>query len=88
MKKERFVTEKYLDKKLEEQAKIIIEAVNFGFDRNRKEHLKFEEKIDMTRTLLDGYVKAQEDFREEFKIMKHKMSKIEKVIKDKLGVEI
>ncbi|MBI4708697.1 MAG: hypothetical protein HY764_00640 [Candidatus Portnoybacteria bacterium] len=47
-----------------------------------------EKKIDQTWGLIDGYVKAQEDFREEFKIMKYKMTQVEKVIKAKLGVEI
>jgi phosphoenolpyruvate synthase/pyruvate phosphate dikinase len=47
-----------------------------------------EKKIDQTWGLIDGYVKSQEDFKEEFKIMKHKMTKIEKVIKLKLGIDI
>jgi hypothetical protein len=45
-----------------------------------------EKKIDQAWTLIDGYVKAQEDFREEFKIMKYKMTQMEKIIKTKLGV--
>ncbi|MDD5589854.1 MAG: hypothetical protein PHQ47_01615 [Candidatus Portnoybacteria bacterium] len=47
-----------------------------------------EKKIDQTWNLIDGYVKSQEDFREEFKTMKHKMTQIQKIIKSKLGVEI
>jgi hypothetical protein len=60
--------------------------------KDPKEHLPFnqriEKKIDETLRLLDGYVKSQEDFKQEFEIMKYKVSKIKEVIKEKLGVEI
>ena len=37
---------------------------------------------------LDGYVKAQEDFKQEFVIMKEEIRQIKQVFKQKLGVEI
>lgn len=55
---------------------------------NEKRFDGLEKKIDQSWGLIDGYVKAQEDFRDEFKVMKHRMSQIEKVIKNKLGVTI
>ena len=89
------VTREYFERVLDEHSNSIIEAVNFGFENintklgdNKEEHERIEKKMNQSWTIMDGYVKAQEDFREEFKIMKHKMSKIEKVIKLKLGVEI
>jgi len=39
-------------------------------------------------SLLDGYVKSNEDFKEEFYIMRTEVGEIKKVIKEKLGVEI
>lgn len=84
--------EKILDKALEKQAKTILDGVNFSFENfreeNKKEHKRLEDKIDETRSLIDGYVKDQEDFKQEFEIIKYKNGKIEKVIKDKLKVEI
>jgi len=89
MKKEGLITEKYLDKRLSEHAKAIVEAVDDVLQRRlEKIEEKLSKDINNVQTLIDGYVKAQEDFREEFKIMKHKMSKVEKVIKEKLGIEI
>jgi hypothetical protein len=43
---------------------------------------------DATYELLDGYVKSQEDFKQEFEIVKYKIGKIEKVLKEELGVEL
>ena len=54
----------------------------------RKINSNLEKKIDDTKTLLDGYVNAQEGFKQEFEIVKYRQSKVEKVIKSKLGVEI
>lgn len=53
---------------------------------NGKRFDEIEKKIDQSWGLIDGYVKAQEDFRDEFKIMKHKMNQMEKIIESKLGV--
>jgi hypothetical protein len=40
------------------------------------------------QTLIDGYVNAQEDFKQEFVIMKEEINQIKKVIKEKMGLEI
>lgn len=55
---------------------------------NEKRFDAIEKKIDQSWSIMDGYVKAQEDFREEFKIMKYKMTQMEKIIKTKLGVAL
>ncbi|KKS65784.1 MAG: hypothetical protein UV40_C0014G0015 [Parcubacteria group bacterium GW2011_GWA1_42_7] len=89
------ITKGYLDKSLKEYTETIIEVMDFGFEKNKKEHEEMrkinsnlEKKIDDTKTLLDGYVNAQEGFKQEFEIVKYRQSKVEKVIKSKLGVEI
>ncbi len=66
-------------------------TMNLRLSEHDKRFDKLEEKIDENRNLLDGYVKAQEDFKDEFAVVKNQASKIEKieeVIKDKLGVKI
>jgi hypothetical protein len=55
---------------------------------NGKRFDALDRKIDQSWGLIDGYVKAQEDFRDEFKIMKYKMDQMEKIIESKLGVAI
>ena len=77
-----------LDERFEEHSKIIIEAVNHGFEENKKAHQIMETKIDETANLIDGYVKAQEDFKQEFTILKSEVDKIKEVIKNKLGIKI
>jgi len=94
MKKKNFPDnfEKILDEALEKQAKTILDGVSFSFknfkEENKKEYKRLEDKIDETCNLIDGYIKEQEDFKQEFEIIKYKTSKIEKVMKDKLKVEI
>jgi len=71
----------YVDNALAEQSMSILEAVSDGFE-------ELKQKIEETRNLLDGYVKDQEDFKQEFTIVDYKVRKIEKVIKKELSVEI
>ena len=103
MKKEKIITEKYLDKKLIEHARVIVTAVDNVLDKRLRE-VRFdikEEKTDLketrsdlkkdinnVQTLIDGYVKAQEEFKQEFVIMKEEMRQMKRVLKEKLGVEI
>ncbi len=112
-----YITEKYLDKRFEEQTKIILEAVDFSLRKHseridarfdsvdarfdsvnarfdsvdaRFDELETELKSDISsvQTLIDGYVKAQEDFKQEFVIMKEEIKLMKQVFKEKLGVEI
>jgi hypothetical protein len=46
------------------------------------------EKIDGVYTLVDGYVKTQEDSKQEDVIVKEELKQIKQVIGEKLGVEI
>jgi len=110
MKKEEFVTRKYLDKRMDEQTKVIVTAVDgvldkrlkkfdvrfdtvdFRFNGIEKRMDKLEDNlrkdINNVQILIDGYVKAQENFKQEFVIMKEEMRQVKKVLKQKLGVEI
>ncbi|OGZ33531.1 MAG: hypothetical protein A2Y98_01190 [Candidatus Portnoybacteria bacterium RBG_19FT_COMBO_36_7] len=93
MKKEQTITkdylEKTLDKRLSQQAQVIIAAVDSVLQK-RLEKVKTELKNDINnvQTLIDGYVKAQEDFKQEFVILKEEVKQIKQVLKKKLGVEI
>lgn len=91
--KNKYVTEEYLDKKLDErlneQTQVILNAVDSILTKHLaqvKEELRTD--INNVQTLIDGYVKAQEDFKQEFVIMKEEFRKMKQVIKEKLGVEI
>jgi len=106
MKKEKFITEKYLDKRLNQHTQVIVAAVDGVLEKRlKKVDLRFdviesklishdkrfdtlETKFDSTWKILDGYVKAQENFKQEFVIMKEEMRQVKKVLKQKLGVEI
>lgn len=104
MKKDQLVTKNYfektLDKRLAQQTQVIIAAVDgvltkrfvvFGQQidkRIEKSEERLGKKIDNVQTLIDGYVKAQEDFKQEFVIMKEEMKQVKKVLKEKLGIEI
>ena len=105
-----YVTEKYLDKRFEEQTQIILGAIDGRFNGvdnrfdtlearvnvrfnnvdARFDELETELKSDIndSQISLDGYVKAQEDFKQEFVIMKEEIRQIKQVFKQKLGVEI
>lgn len=92
-KKNELVTEEYLnktlDKRFAEHSQIIISAVDEMLDR-KLDKVKMELKNDISnvQTLIDGYVKAQEDFKQEFVIMKEELHKIKEFIKKKFKVEI
>ncbi|PJA82703.1 MAG: hypothetical protein CO146_02595 [Candidatus Nealsonbacteria bacterium CG_4_9_14_3_um_filter_37_29] len=89
MKKEKFITEKYLDKRFEQHSQVIIAAVDGILEKRLgKMEERLEKKINNVQILIDGYVKAQEDFKQEFVIMKQEMKQMKKVIKEKLGIEI
>ena len=69
-----------------------IEIIRIDIRGLKKETSSMEErlgkKIDSVQTLIDGYVKAQEEFKQEFVIMKEEVKQIKLILKQKLGVEI
>jgi hypothetical protein len=76
-------------KDLEEQAQVIIGAVD-SILTIRLDGIKEElcGDINNVQVAIDGYVKNQEDFKQEFTIMKEEMKQTKQVIKEKLGVQI
>jgi len=86
------ILEKTLDERLVEQTQIILSAIDGRFNKmdDRIDKLETELKSDINNSQisLDGYVKAQEDFKQEFVIMQEETRQIKQVCKQKLGVEI
>ena len=85
----KYITENYLDKKLEEQAQILVSALDGVLVKRlgtAKEELKKD--INNVQILIDGYVKAQEEFKQEFVVIKEEVRKIKNILKKKFGVEI
>jgi len=96
-------TEHATRKDLEEQTQVILSALDNRLNKmetsfNARQN-KTDAKVDTVRddlridinniqTLIDGYVKSQEDFKQEFEIMKKEHDLMKKVIKEKLGSEI
>ncbi|MFZ2975429.1 MAG: hypothetical protein WA055_02230 [Candidatus Moraniibacteriota bacterium] len=62
----------------------------FNMASNRLDEVESNIKHDINNVqiLIDGYVKAQENMREEFVIMKEEMKQIKRILKDKLGLEV
>lgn len=60
-------------------------TIELKFDELRDDLRKY---INNVQTLIDGYVKSQEAFWEEFLIMKEELKQIKAVLKKKLGLEI
>ncbi len=88
-KKNESVTKEYLDKRFVEHSQIIVSAVGEMLDKKLdKVKTELKNDINSVQTLIDGYVKAQEDFREEFVIMKEELKKIKEFIKKKFKLEI
>lgn len=73
---------------LDHKVDIINDKFDDKFAENKKDHMRFEKKIDETWNLFDRYIKNQEDFRQEFIIMKNEMDQIKEIIKKKFGIEI
>jgi hypothetical protein len=91
--KNKYITEEYLDKQLDkrltENNQILLGAMDSILTKRLTE-VKEDLRIDINnvQTLIDGYVKAQEDFKQEFVVMKEEISQIKKALKEKLGLEI
>lgn len=91
--KSEYITKKYfnehLDKRLTENNQILLGALD-SILAKRLTEMKEDLSIDINnnQTIIDGYVKNQEDFNQEFSIAKEEIGQMKKVIKSKFGVEI
>ena len=89
MKEKQFITKEYLDEKFKEQAQVIIAAVDGVLDKRlEKTEENLKKEINNVQTLIDAYVKTQEDFKQEFAIIKEEMNRVKEILKEKLGVEV
>jgi hypothetical protein len=90
------VTRKDLEGLLSEHTQTILSAMDMRFNKmeahfdRRIDNVRDDLRIDINniQTLIDGYVKAQEDYKQEFEIMKKEHDLMKKIIKEKLGLEI
>jgi hypothetical protein len=87
--KNKYVTEEYLDKRLTENNQVLLIAMDSILTKRLAE-VKEDLRVDINnnQTIIDGYVKAQEDFKQEFTVMKEEFRQMKQVIKEKLGIEI
>jgi hypothetical protein len=96
-------TEYITRKDLEEQTQVLLNAMDSILNKRLgvvdsvldKRFTEINDKLDGVKTdvnnvqtLIDGYVKAQESFRQEFEIMKVKFEQMKKIIKEKLGLDV
>ena len=99
MNKENEKSEYITKTDLSEQTQIILGAMDKRFgamdkkiDEVREELYivrdELKEDINNVKMTVDGYVKAQEDFKEEFVIMKEENKQIKSIIKEKLNLEV
>lgn len=96
MEKDAVKNEHISKKDLEEQTQILLQTFDSRFNKmeiyldKRLNEVRDDLKIDINnlQILIDGYVKSQEDFKEEFIIMKEEFKQMKQIIKDKLGLEI
>ena len=70
---------------LAEQTAIILDAVD---QKIKSLDLSFNQKLDNLITTLDSFLKRMTDMEEEFTMMRHDLSRVKKVIKEKLGVDL
>jgi glucose-6-phosphate-specific signal transduction histidine kinase len=85
----KYVTEEYLDKRLTENNQVLLGAMDSILIKRLTE-IKEDLSVDINnnQTIIDGYVKAQEDFKQEFVVMKEEFKQMKQIIKEKLGIEI
>ncbi len=101
--KNKYTMEEYLDERLGEQTQVIISAVESVLEKrlgetgvrtdSRFEAVggrldEMEGKIDKVQTTLDGYVKKQEDSKQERVIVEEEIEQMKDALKEKLGIEI
>lgn len=87
--KNKYVTEGYLDERLSEQTQVILNAMDAVLAKRLTE-VKEDLQIDINnnQSVIDSYVKNQEDFKQESTIMKEEFKQMKRIIKEKLNVEV
>jgi hypothetical protein len=92
--------EQNIEKLLERQTKVILDAVDAklsinqinvlaGVDKRLEVmEMRINRNIEKLTTTLDKFLKRMTDMEDEFTIMKHDLDRVKKVIREKLGVDL
>ncbi|MDD2730804.1 MAG: hypothetical protein PHW33_01625 [Candidatus Portnoybacteria bacterium] len=94
-KQDKFVTHSEMDRLLSKQTGVILDAmdrkfqqVDFRFQQVNKRMDRLENSLNELKNTLDKFLKRLMDFDDEFKIVKARLARVEKILHDKLGVAI
>lgn len=80
---------KSLEKLLDQQTRTILSAVDFKLEKSKEEiKEEFRTEMDKLASTLDKFLKRLTDFNDEFKIVKARLAKVEKILQERLGVVI
>ncbi len=96
MVKENSLTKKDIQELLNNQTGVILDAVDeriMSLETRLNKKLeameaRWNRKFDKLTTTLDKFLKRLTDTEDEFTIMKHDVSNMKKIIREKLGVEV
>ena len=92
--------EQNIEKLLEKQTKVILDAVDVklsinqinilaGVDKRLEMmEMRINRNIDKLTTILDKFLKRMTGMEDEFTIMKHDLNRVKRVIREKLGVNL
>jgi len=82
------LTKKDIEELLQEQTANILDALDAGLTKARKEREELRQAIHELTNTLDAFLKKLTDYETEMEIFRKKMDKITAFIKEKFGVEI
>ncbi|MBI1971273.1 MAG: hypothetical protein HYS52_00275 [Candidatus Wildermuthbacteria bacterium] len=94
------MAEQNIEKLLDKQTKVILNAVDEKLSMNRVSiladvdrklqamELRIDRKIDKLTTTLDKFLKRMTDMEDEFTLMKQDINRVKQVLKAKLGVDL
>ena len=82
------LTKKDIEELLQEQTANILDVLDAGLTKARKEREELRQAIHELTNTLDAFLKKLTDYETEMEIFRKKMDKITAFIKEKFGVEI
>ncbi len=87
-KQNRLVTYNEMNRLLSKQTGVILGAMDEKFQWVNKRMDKSDNSLNELKITLDKFLKRLMDFDDEFKIVKARLARVEKVLHEKLGVVI
>jgi len=79
---------KEVENLLGQQTNVILSAVDNKIQKLEKSMDRLNDSMNELKITLDKFLKRLTDFDDEFKIVKARVNKIEKILQEKLGVTI